>query len=68
MLYLLLPWVLLRLWLRGFRVAGYRRHWKERLALGKSDGETKVIWVHAVSVGEVRAAQGLIQRLHSMYS
>ena len=64
MLYLLLPWVLLRLWLRGFRVAGYRRHWKERLALGKSDGETKVIWVHAVSVGEVRAAQGLIQRLH----
>ena len=65
MLYLLLPWVLLRLWLRGFRVAGYRRHWKERLALGKSDGERKVIWVHAVSVGEVRAAQGLIQHLCS---
>jgi 3-deoxy-D-manno-octulosonic-acid transferase len=64
-LYLMLPWVLLRLWLRGFRVPGYRRHWKQRFGFGGSETAKGAIWVHAVSVGEVRAAQALIQSLLS---
>jgi 3-deoxy-D-manno-octulosonic-acid transferase len=59
----MLPWVLLRLWLKGFRVPGYRRHWKQRFGFGESNTVKDVIWVHAVSVGEVRAAQALIERL-----
>jgi len=61
LLTLLLPGVLLRLWWKGRRVAGYRQHWAERLARdlpGPAD-----VWLHAVSVGEVRAAQPLIQAL-----
>jgi len=60
-LYLMLPWVLLRLRLKGRRVPGYRRNWKERF--GYSDVETvqSVVWFHAVSVGEVRAAETLIR-------
>jgi len=64
-LYLMLPWVLLRLWLKGFRVPGYRRHWKQRFGFGESNTVKDVIWVHAVSVGEVRAAQALIESLLS---
>ena len=64
-LYLMLPWVLLRLWLKGFRVPGYRRHWKQRFGFGGSDTVKNVIWVHAVSVGEVLAAQALIETLLS---
>lgn len=62
LLYLLLPGVLLRLWWKGRRVSGYRRHWKERLAWGLPS-EQAAVWLHAVSVGEVRAAQPLVQTL-----
>ena len=62
-LYLMLPWVLLRLWLKGFGVSGYRRHWAQRLGLGRADSPKNVVWIHAVSVGEVLAAQTLIQSL-----
>ncbi|MGD2075988.1 MAG: lipid IV(A) 3-deoxy-D-manno-octulosonic acid transferase [Gammaproteobacteria bacterium] len=61
MLYLSLPWVLLRLWGRGVRIPGYRRHWAERL--GRSEAPTGALCIHAVSVGEVRAAQPLVEAL-----
>ena len=61
----MLPWVLLRLWLKGFRVSGYRRHWQQRFGFGDVNTVKDVIWVHAVSVGEVRAAQALIESLLS---
>lgn len=64
-LYLILPWVVLRLWLKGFRVPGYRLHWKQRFGFGDSNAEKNAIWIHAVSVGEVLAAQALIQSLLS---
>ncbi|MEA2079781.1 MAG: lipid IV(A) 3-deoxy-D-manno-octulosonic acid transferase [Pseudomonadota bacterium] len=64
-LYLMLPWVLLRQWLKGFRVPGYRRHWQQRFGFGDVNTVKDVIWIHAVSVGEVRAAQALIQSLLS---
>jgi 3-deoxy-D-manno-octulosonic-acid transferase len=62
LLYFLLPGVLLRLWWKGRHLPGYRRHWKERLAWNLPSRQVSV-WLHAVSVGEVRAAQSLIQAL-----
>jgi 3-deoxy-D-manno-octulosonic-acid transferase len=60
-LYLLLPLVLLRLWFKGRRVPGYRCNWKERFGLVDVEPVQPLIWFHAVSVGEVRAAEPLIR-------
>jgi len=53
------------LW-RGRRHAGYRRHWRERF-LGRAscppDDAGPLVWIHAVSVGETRAAQALVEAL-----
>jgi 3-deoxy-D-manno-octulosonic-acid transferase len=65
---LALPLVLARLWWRGRREPGYRAHIGERFGfydMAKPDGP--VIWVHAVSVGETRAAEPLIQALLEAY-
>ena len=61
-LYLMLPGVLLRLWWRGRRVPGYRRHWRERFGFVEPAGPG-TLWIHAVSVGEVRAAAPLVAAL-----
>ncbi|MDB5796700.1 MAG: 3-deoxy-D-manno-octulosonic acid transferase [Paucimonas sp.] len=67
--HLALPLVLLRLWWRGRREPGYRQHLAERLGwygarLGANPGAGQpLIWVHAVSVGETRAAEPLIESL-----
>ncbi|WEF31176.1 lipid IV(A) 3-deoxy-D-manno-octulosonic acid transferase [Pseudoduganella chitinolytica] len=68
--WLALPLVLLRLWLRGRQEPGYRRHWNERLGLyGRraANDEPLTIWVHAVSVGETRAAEPLVDALLRHY-
>jgi 3-deoxy-D-manno-octulosonic-acid transferase len=58
--HLLLPVVLLRLWWRGRKDPGYRQAIAERF--GFSHGiRPGAIWIHAVSVGETRAAQPLIE-------
>ena len=62
-LYLLAPLVVLRLLWRGLSQRGYWRRWPERFGFGPALGAPKLIWVHAVSVGEVRAAQPLVRRL-----
>jgi len=62
-LYLMLPGVLLRLWWRGARVPGYRRHWRERLGFIAPSTGAGTLWIHAVSVGEVRAAEPLVAAL-----
>ncbi len=62
LLRLLVPYVLVRLWWRGFRNADYWRRIPERFGfVPRIEGRT--IWVHAVSVGEARAAVPLIKRL-----
>lgn len=59
-----MPFVLWRLWRRGRTEPGYRLHVGERLSLGSGvQAEAGCIWVHAVSVGETRAAQPLIDAL-----
>lgn len=66
--WLALPLVLLRLWRRGATERGYRQHWAERLGFyGQSLTGRRILWVHAVSVGETRAAQPLIDALLADY-
>ena len=66
--WLALPAVLGRLWWRGRKEPGYREHWDERLALdGPALGERPTIVVHAVSVGETRAAEPLVDALLAAY-
>jgi 3-deoxy-D-manno-octulosonic-acid transferase len=62
--YLVLPLALARLLWKGRLQHGYREHINERLGLyWPISGETPRIWVHAVSVGETRAAEPLINAL-----
>jgi len=65
LLALALPLILARLWWRGRREPGYRRWIAERFGYYDADGrpEHPVIWVHAVSVGEVRAAAPLVRAI-----
>jgi len=60
-----LPFAALYLLWRSLRQREYRQHWAERF-LGHGappPAGRPLIWVHAVSVGETRAAQPLIERL-----
>ncbi len=66
---LALPLVLARLWWRGRKESGYRQHWLERLGFyGNANlPKQKMIWLHAVSLGETRAAEPLIHALLAAY-
>jgi 3-deoxy-D-manno-octulosonic-acid transferase len=69
MWWLALPLVLIRLWWRGRKEPGYRAHLGERLGLYAGPpvrrplGRGPLIQVHAVSVGETRAAEPLVEAL-----
>ena len=67
LLYLLLPYVLLRLAWRARRQGGYLAHVAERFGHNSQDAGSPLIWVHAVSVGETRAAEPLICALRGKY-
>lgn len=60
---LLWPLVLLYLWRRGRRDPDYSRHLAERFGFYRAPLPQGAIWVHAVSLGEIRSAQGLIRRM-----
>jgi len=62
-----LPLVPLRLWWRGRKEPGYRRHIGERFGAYPVQIARPVIWLHAVSVGETRAAQPLVRALRERY-
>ncbi|MRR56907.1 MAG: 3-deoxy-D-manno-octulosonic acid transferase [Deltaproteobacteria bacterium] len=67
-LWLLLPWVAFHLLWRGRRQPEYRQHWDERFGRYRPSGDRRpVIWLHAVSVGETRAAQPLVAALRARY-
>jgi len=59
----LLPLILLRLWWRGRRERGYWEAVAERFGRYKVERKAGGIWIHAVSVGEARAATPLVQAL-----
>ena len=63
LLYLLVPLVILRLLWRSIRAPDYRRRWPERFGFIAPTLGEQVIWLHAVSVGEVLAAEPLVRAL-----
>jgi 3-deoxy-D-manno-octulosonic-acid transferase len=67
LLYVALPFIPLRLWWRGRREPGYRAHVAERFGVYAVRAERPLIWLHAVSVGETRAAQPLVKALAARY-
>ncbi len=67
--YIALPLYFLRLIFRGFQNPNYLKRWPERLGLSNNSPspEKKVLWIHAVSVGEVNASIPLIRGLLETY-
>ncbi|MDP1733912.1 MAG: lipid IV(A) 3-deoxy-D-manno-octulosonic acid transferase [Sulfuritalea sp.] len=67
----LLPWAILHLLWRAGKQPEYLRHWGERFgyfdAANVQDPSSPTIWLHAVSVGETRAAQPLVAALRERY-
>lgn len=66
-LHLLIPVALLHLWWRGRRQPEYREHVAERFGGCLPAVTGPVFWIHAVSVGETRAAQPLVRALQADY-
>lgn len=67
LLYLITPLIWLRLLWRGRKQPEYLRHLGERYGFYRQPVPAKLIWVHAVSVGETRAAQPLIEGLQARW-
>ncbi|MFT4065240.1 lipid IV(A) 3-deoxy-D-manno-octulosonic acid transferase [Paraburkholderia sp.] len=64
--WLVAPLAVLRLLIRSRKERGYREHIGERFGYSRGrlpEDNAPLIWVHAVSVGETRAAQPLIDAL-----
>lgn len=67
--YLLAPFVLLRLFWLSIKNPAYKTRWQERFGFFSwPDVDKPVLWIHAVSVGEVNAATPIINRLLEQYS
>lgn len=66
-LWLLMPYIFLRLLWRARKQPEYLRHIGERFGFYSLHSNQPVIWLHAVSVGETRATQSLVARLHAAY-
>ncbi len=66
-LYLLLPWAMFHLLWRARRQPGYLRHVGERFGFFSEKIDQPVIWLHAVSVGETRAAEPLVAALRERH-
>lgn len=63
---LALPAVMARLWWRGRAEPAYRQGWRQRLGFWPNEPvstRSPVIWLHAVSLGETRAAEPLVAAL-----
>ncbi len=65
--YCLLPFIFARLLWRSIKSPEYRKRWAERLGCHTTTPKTGGIWIHAVSVGEVIAAEPLIRIIKSHY-
>lgn len=67
LIYLLLPFIPLKLLWRGWRQPEYRQHWGERFGFFSVSVTKPLIWMHCVSVGETRGAAPLIRELQRHY-
>ena len=67
LLYLLLPFIPLRLLWRGRKQPAYLKYWRERFGWYGIVPPAPLIWIHAVSVGETRACVPLIAALQAHY-
>jgi 3-deoxy-D-manno-octulosonic-acid transferase len=65
--YLLLPYAVVNLAWRGIRYPAYWHRWPERFGFVTRVRGRRTIWVHAVSVGEVRSSAALIDALVERY-
>lgn len=68
--YALLPFSLLRLWWRARKSSAYRQRWRERLGWYSPRNNVAAgprVVFHAVSVGEVHAAQPLIEMFRQQH-
>ncbi|WP_028388085.1 lipid IV(A) 3-deoxy-D-manno-octulosonic acid transferase [Legionella fairfieldensis] len=63
LMYLLTPYLLVRLWWKGRRLPAYRHRIAERFSLDAMPEKQVDIWIHAVSLGEVIAVTPLIDAL-----
>ncbi|HEY5666136.1 MAG TPA: lipid IV(A) 3-deoxy-D-manno-octulosonic acid transferase [Gammaproteobacteria bacterium] len=61
--YLLLPYAVVGLIWRGLRYPAYWRRWPERFGFMRPVRGERVVWVHAVSVGEVRSSAPLVRAI-----
>jgi 3-deoxy-D-manno-octulosonic-acid transferase len=66
-MFLVTPLLVLRLLARGVRSRPYHLRWPERFGFFDPPGFSGSLWVHAVSVGEVNAAEPLIKALRRDY-
>jgi 3-deoxy-D-manno-octulosonic-acid transferase len=63
LLWLAFPYVLARLWWRGRQEPRYRENLGQRFGFYRTEPRRPVIWLHAVSLGETRAAEPLLRAL-----
>jgi len=62
--HVLIPFVFLRLLWRSRKNSDYLKHVRERFGFyGTKPSLRKAVWIHAVSVGETRATQALVESL-----
>ena len=71
-LYRILTWIalpiaLLRLLIRSYREPGYRYHLSERIGLTQHRTIRPMIWLHAVSVGEINAAADIAYEIDARF-
>ena len=67
LVYLLLPYAIGNLVWRGLRYSAYWHRWPERFGFVPALRAQRTLWVHAVSVGEVRSAAPLVTALVERY-
>ena len=66
-LWLLLPYIFLHLIWRARKQPEYLHHIGERFGFYSIQLDKPIIWLHAVSVGETRATQNLVNKLRATY-
>lgn len=66
-MWLLVPLVLLKLFKRARQEPAYAEHVGERFGFYDTPAQSGAVWLHAVSLGETRAAMALVQALRQAH-